>query len=92
MVETKWQRIFMAITAICLAGAILFSDKHLNAQDNPFSPRQYCRQTGGHVTETNIPHKYVCWYKNKGVLTNPQLGFSTFGVSFSISSLSTEIG
>lgn len=80
MVNTKWQRVLMsitAITAIGIAGTILFSDKQLNAQDGTFSPRQYCRQTGGHVTETNVPHKYICWYKNKGVLTNTQVGVST---------------
>ena len=48
------------------------------AKQDSFSPRQYCRSTGGIVSETATPHVYLCCYaqKNKCVVSDTKASVS----------------
>ena len=53
-------------------------EKTLLVEQATFSPRQYCRSTGGQVTETTRQHVYLCCYaeKNKCIATDTQSSVS----------------
>jgi len=62
------------ISLICTTGITVFNPGN-NAQaqeQDSFSPRAYCIQTGGTVSETNDPNVYLCFYhtKGKGLVVN----------------------
>ena len=56
------------ISLVCIAGiTALGTGNEASAQDQEsVSPRAYCLQTGGIVSETNDPNVYLCLYRSKG--------------------------
>lgn len=68
------------IGLICTAGiTALNPGNYAQAQEQDrFSPRAYCIQTGGTISETNDPNTYVCFYteKGKGLVINTAISQS----------------
>ena len=56
------------ISLICTTGiTVLNPGNNAQAQEpDSFSPRAYCVQTGGTISETNDPNVYLCSYQTEG--------------------------
>ncbi|WP_455202542.1 hypothetical protein [Kaarinaea lacus] len=68
------------IGIICTAGMTVINPGNVaQAQEqDSFSPRAYCIQTGGTISETNDPNIYVCVYpaRGKGLVINTAISQS----------------
>lgn len=65
------------INYILLSGSVIGEAAELpKAASDTFSPRQYCRNTMGTITETNHANQYICCYKTKCLFIDTALGQS----------------
>lgn len=57
---------------------LLLAQSGTAVEDRTFSPRGFCHQTGGHVSETGHPKRYICCYpgKRKCILSDVAKGHS----------------
>lgn len=57
--------VFALNSSMATAGSIMQGHEKQQQSADAFSPRQYCRSSGGQVTETANQDVYLCCYKNK---------------------------